>query len=155
MAIRRWGRGWRNSKVICESDNTQVVWAVNTGRSINELSMSILREIFWYCVIYNCHVVATHVSGVSNVIPDFLSRITLLAFLKGLLRKAGLDDSRVGLHSLRRVGAVFMHSMCLSLEDIRQAGDWSSLAALIYLAKPMPSKIRVDQRVAASLSRFI
>ena len=42
VAIRRWGRGWRNSKVICESDNTQVVWAVNTSRKINELSMSIL-----------------------------------------------------------------------------------------------------------------
>ena len=26
-------------------------------------------------MIYNYHVVATHVSGVSNVIPDFLSRI--------------------------------------------------------------------------------
>ena len=74
-AITRWGESWRDHRVECITDNTQVVAAVNTGRSANETSMDILREIFWQSVIYNCHLVAVYLPGKDNVIADALSRV--------------------------------------------------------------------------------
>ena len=85
-------------------------------------------------------------SGHLGVKP--LTYSSLLAYLKDLLRRVGRDSEQVGLHSLRRTGAAYMHSVGLSLEDIRQVGDWKSLAALIYLAKPLQGRIDSDQRVA-------
>lgn len=75
----------------------------------------------------------------------------LLKYLKSLLRKSGLDHGNVGLHSLRRAGALFMYDIGLSLEDIRQAGDWASMAALLYLAKPFSLKVRSDLVVSRAL----
>ena len=80
-----------------------------------------------------------------------LSYATVLNYLKTLLRRVGKDEQRTGLHSLRRSGAAYMHSIGLTLEDIRQAGDWQSLAALIYLAKPLQGRIDSDKRVSSSL----
>ena len=75
----------------------------------------------------------------------------VLSFLKSLLRRTGRDPDNVGLHSLRRAGASYMHSIGLTLEDIRQVGDWQSLAALIYLAHPLQGRIETDRRVSSSL----
>ena len=80
-----------------------------------------------------------------------LSYQKLMMFFKCLLKKSGKDTNRVGIHSLRRAGAAYMHSVGHTLEDIRQAGDWSSLAALIYLAKPISHRIESDSRVAELL----
>ena len=76
----------------------------------------------------------------------------LLGFFKNLQTKACKYGKNTGLHSLRRAGAAYMHFVGLTLEDVRQAGDWNSMAALLYLAKPLESRIRLDQRVANSLS---
>ena len=75
----------------------------------------------------------------------------LLTYLKRLLQRSGRNSEQFGLHSLRRAGASYMHSIGLTLEDIRQAGDWKSLAALIYLARPLQGRIETDKRVAHSL----
>ena len=68
----------------------------------------------------------------------------LLAFLKNLIKAIGLDANRAGVHSLRRSGAAFMHLCGVPLEDIRYTGDWSSLSALIYLAKPVQTRVMID-----------
>ena len=83
-----------------------------------------------------------------------MSYSRLLDYVKLLLRKSGLESEGVGLHSLRRAGSSFMHSIGLSLEDIRQAGDWASMAALVYLAKPISSRIDMDHRVSAALGTY-
>ena len=85
----------------------------------------------------------------SGLVP--LTYSALLKFLKALLKKAGLNSENVGLHSLRRAGALFMHNIGLSLEDIRQAGDWASMAALLYLAKPFSLKVKSDLVVSRAL----
>ena len=56
VALQRWGPKWRDKKIDCMTDNTQVLHAINKGRSVNDLSMSLLRRIFWLTVMYNCHV---------------------------------------------------------------------------------------------------
>ena len=75
----------------------------------------------------------------------------LLKELKRLIGVVGVDPHRAGVHSLRRAGAAFMHQVGIPLEDIRQTGDWASLAALLYLAKPMSARIALDKRSAHAL----
>ena len=87
--------------------------------------------------------------GDSGVKPLLYPR--LLKFLKLLLKAIHLDAERTGMHSMRRAGAAYMHGIGLSLEDIREVGDWSSMCALIYLTKPMENRIVVDQRVSDDL----
>ena len=48
----------------------------------------------------------------------------LLDFLKGL------NPSDVGLHSVRRSGCAFLHSMNVPLENIKCVGDWKSITVL-------------------------
>ena len=76
----------------------------------------------------------------------------LLSYLKFLLRSIGSDCIGAGMHSMRRAGASYMYSIGLSLDDIRQAGDWKSLAALIYLTKPLSGRVDTDKVVSASLT---
>ena len=74
-AVRRWGHNWRDKRVECFTDNMQVVSAVNQGTSVNVYSLELLRLIFWLCVDFNCHLVAVYLPGLTNIWPDFLSRI--------------------------------------------------------------------------------
>ena len=37
-----------------------------------------------------------------------------------------------------------MYRIGLTIEDIRQAGDWASMAALLYLTKPYSGRIDTD-----------
>lgn len=75
----------------------------------------------------------------------------LLTFLKSLLKAIGMDCEGAGVHSLRRSGAAFMHSCGVPLEDIRYTGDWASLSALIYLAKPINNRIMTDRAVSRAI----
>ena len=76
----------------------------------------------------------------------------VLLFIKKLLSNSGLDKERAGMHSLRRAGALYMYNLGLTIEDIRQAGDWSSMAALLYLTKPYKMRIDTDWVVSKYLS---
>lgn len=75
VAICRWGHLWENKQVLCLSDNTQTVQMVNLGKSESLLCMHYIREVFWMCVKFNCHLVSRHIPGASNTIPDLLSRL--------------------------------------------------------------------------------
>lgn len=76
VAARYFGHEWSNKHVLCFSDNTQVVSAINKGVSVNKMSMSILRELFWLRVYFNFYITARHIPGSCNIIPDMLSRIS-------------------------------------------------------------------------------
>lgn len=47
----------------------------------------------------------------------------LLGFIKMCVGKIGLKPSEVGLHSLRRSGATYLHSIGIPLVDIKFLGD--------------------------------
>lgn len=68
----------------------------------------------------------------------------LLSFLKDIVQLVGLSPSDVGLHSMRRAGAAYLHSLGVSPIDIMSAGDWKSLAALSYLISPLPRKQEIE-----------
>ena len=60
-------------------------------------------------------------------------------------------EKDVGFHSLRRGAATHMSMIGVRLEDIKTAGDWASLAVLVYLTTPLSHKISVDNIVVDSL----
>ena len=76
----------------------------------------------------------------------------LLMFVKRLALNIGVVNERVGCHSLRRSGAGFMHSIGVPLEDIMSAGDWHSMAVLLYLSTPMSRKHNIQEKVSGSLT---
>lgn len=78
----------------------------------------------------------------------------LLKFLKQCVTLIGRRPEEVGLHSMRRSGAAFLHSIGVSLIDIMNAGDWKSLAALAYLISPMDRKIDIESRASAALDSY-
>lgn len=76
----------------------------------------------------------------------------LLNFIKTSVKLIGLPPAEVGLHSLRRSGAAYLHSLGVSLIDIMNAGDWHSLAALSYLLSPLERKVEVETKVSNALN---
>lgn len=83
-AIQKYSKNWRNRLIRCYTDNTQVAWAINRGPSANKNNMNILRKIFWESVKNNFHLVATHIKGEHNVLPDLLSRLHVFNDLSAL-----------------------------------------------------------------------
>lgn len=83
-----------------------------------------------------------------KVIPVQYS--SALALLKKWAEKAGLEKN-VGLHSLRRGAATLMSIAGSSLEDIKDRGDWRSLAVLSYLSYPIERKVSIDKKIACVL----
>ena len=73
-AAFRWSKDWVDKKVVIYTDNTQVQAAINTGRSRSVRSMWWLRELFWYSVVFNFHLVARRVTTGDNIVADYFSR---------------------------------------------------------------------------------
>ena len=84
--------------------------------------------------------------------PQAIVYRELLSFLKDLVKCIGLNPNDVGLHSLRRSGASFLHSIQIPLEDIKCAGDWKSLAVLEYLITPLDRKMDIENLAVTALS---
>ena len=75
----------------------------------------------------------------------------LLDYLKRLVKGIGLNPADVGLHSLRRSGCAFLHSIRVPLEDIKCVGDWRSLAVLSYLVTPVERKLAIEDTASRAL----
>lgn len=75
LAMKRSAPKWKNSHVICYTDNSSVKFMVNKGSSSSKYCMVLLRDLFWICAKNNIHLTARHVSGVDNVLADLLSRL--------------------------------------------------------------------------------
>ena len=63
-------------KHVCVfTDNQAVQNMLNSGRSKDIYTMSMLREIFWISFVFNFTLTSKYVKGVDNVKADYLSRI--------------------------------------------------------------------------------
>ena len=74
VALRRWGPLVPNTLIQVVTDNNQVMYMLNTGRSSNHCCMSWLREIFWLCFIFNVELYSVYIKSSDNVFADALSR---------------------------------------------------------------------------------
>ena len=70
-------------------------------------------------------------------------------------RVAGVSSElglvKISTHSLRRGGASALGDAGFSLLEIKDMGDWSSLAVLQYITKTLQSRIDLDHRMCVSL----
>ena len=73
-AVRRWAPCWANTCVRLHTDNNQVLFMLNKGRSINTYCMTMLKEIFWHSAIFNFHIRAHYIPSAENRCADTLSR---------------------------------------------------------------------------------
>ena len=64
----------------------------------------------------------------------------------------GLDNSDYSCHSLRRGGASFAHRCGARIEGIQKLGDWSSLAVLLYLDKPIHHHHEIARLMSDNIS---
>ena len=76
QGVRRWSSGWSDANVVCITDNTQVLAAINSGRSTNKTTMRWLRLIFWESVKHNFNIKAIYINTKDNVVCDSLSRLS-------------------------------------------------------------------------------
>lgn len=75
----------------------------------------------------------------------------VLKFLKDTVERIGLSRSDVGLHSLRRSGAMFLQEIGIPLHEIQMLGDWRSLAVLYYLSSTYERKLEIQKQVIRAL----
>ena len=75
LGLRRWGPSNRGTTIEVVTDNSQVMFMVNTGRSHNKRCMGWLREIFSSCFVYNIDIYASYVRSENNMLDDALSRL--------------------------------------------------------------------------------
>ena len=64
---------------------------------------------------------------------------------------AGINLSGVSTHSLRRGGTTALYDAGFSLLEIRDIGDWSSLAVLQYLAKSLRKRRELDEKMCDAI----
>ena len=74
VALKLWSDTFKNRNILVFCDNSTTVDIINTGRAKNEFAQKCLREICWITVQANMVIKVIHRPGVSNTIPDYLSR---------------------------------------------------------------------------------
>lgn len=79
----------------------------------------------------------------------------VLSYIKTLVKFIGLDSDSVGLHSMRRSGTQFLHSIGTPMSDIKKAGDWKSMAVLMYLSSTLERKIKIEAAVAKAIEAVV
>ena len=77
IALKIWGHKLSGTNAIVRCDNSNAVSAINSGRSQSTLMQAVLREICYQCALNDCLIRAVWIEGVSNTIPDCLSRFHL------------------------------------------------------------------------------
>lgn len=75
----------------------------------------------------------------------------VLFFLKNSVKLLGTPADRVGLHSLRRSGAMFLQTIGIPLYEIQLLDDWKSMAVMLYLASTFSRKVEIQKTVTLEL----
>ena len=75
--------------------------------------------------------------------------------LKFICEKEGLDPSKFSSHSMRRGGATFLSMIGVSVQEIKERGDWQSDAVYEYLKTPLAARIANDMKVADLLGEVV
>lgn len=74
IALRTWANLLSGKRVLIESDCQPVVEAVNRAWAGNEGMADLICEIADVSIRYSCQIRAKHLPGITNTIPDLLSR---------------------------------------------------------------------------------
>jgi hypothetical protein len=77
VAIKLWISNIKSKKIIIYSDSMVSVNLINSGKTRTHFMQSCLRELCFLLCTNECELKAVHIAGISNRIPDYLSRWNL------------------------------------------------------------------------------
>ena len=80
MGIFIWIEKLKNKRIIVHCDNEVVVHMTNNSSSLCKNCMVLIKKLVLKSLNYNLRVFARHLKGISNVLPDRLSRLRLEEF---------------------------------------------------------------------------
>ena len=100
VAIKVWKDSFRGLRVGVKCDNEATVLVINSGKSRDPFMQACLRELCFICAQAQFEVWAEHIPGISNRLPDLLSRWDLGAGAADAFRKQtrGLRMREVRVH---------------------------------------------------------
>ena len=74
VAVKIWGKHWKGKRIVVQCDNEASVWCLNQGKADNSFLLACLREIEMCAATREFEIRGNWISGISNRIPDALSR---------------------------------------------------------------------------------
>jgi hypothetical protein len=74
LAVRKWGPLLANTRVLFQTDNQSIVYAINKQSCREKMLMNLVRQLVVASMTYNIDFQAEHIPGKSNITPDLLSR---------------------------------------------------------------------------------
>ena len=77
LSIQKWGQSCARKRIRFHCDNKNTVLAINSGKSRDLYMQACLRQLHKLSVLHSCEITAEFVPGITNRIPDFLSRFHL------------------------------------------------------------------------------
>ena len=77
VCLHLWGSKFRGCRLKVYCDNSASVCVLNSGRTRDEFLQACLREVCFLAGRHEFELRAVHLSGVSNRLPDLLSRWSL------------------------------------------------------------------------------
>ena len=99
LAFDTWGPILKNKCITVHSDNQAVVFILNKQTSKDTDIINLVRHFVLYCMTYNILVIAEHIPGKLNTLPDLLSRFQIEEFHK-LAPNMDIDPTPVELGML-------------------------------------------------------
>ena len=75
FAARRWAHLWRGSKIVFCTDNVTAKSCIIKCTTKNKLLLPWVRELHLYSVMYEFEIDVCWIPGVTNIIPDAISRL--------------------------------------------------------------------------------
>ena len=82
---KRWAKGSSDTTINVVTDNTQVLYMVNSGCSKNRVCMGLLRELFWTCFVFNVDVFAFYIASADNILADVCLLVCGISLTSGQL----------------------------------------------------------------------
>ncbi len=92
FACRRWAHLWRDSKVLFVTDNVTAKSCISKGTCKNPQLLPWIRELHAYSVLYNFDIEACWIPGITNVIPDAISRLRYPNLRRWFMSQIGIDN---------------------------------------------------------------
>ena len=78
-AVFTWGHLWANQQILVYVDNMTLTYVWARGCK-DKCLMHLIRALFLFTAQHNINIMLQHVPGISNVIPDLLSRLQVDQF---------------------------------------------------------------------------
>jgi hypothetical protein len=77
VCVKLWGSQWKGQRIVVACDNLVSVDVINSGRARDRFLLKCLRELLFLAASFEFEIRARHIPGVTNRIPDLLSRFKL------------------------------------------------------------------------------